>query len=219
MVAHDLRNPIGNACVFAELMVTEFAALTAEEHIEFLQVVNERCEYALKLIENFLDASKIEAGILDLNFREHNYYTLLKSCIVHNRTFAKKKSQKLILNCDDESLSVLCDGDKLQQAINNLISNAIKYSLPNKEIRLEVEHKDHSVITRVIDQGQGIPADEIETIFKPFKTSSVKTTAEEKSTGLGLAIVKKMVEAHEGKVEVQSKVGIGSEFSFSLPLK
>jgi len=102
--------------------------------------------------------------------------------------------------------------------LNNLISNAIKYSHPNTMIRIEVLKEKDFVVTKVIDQGQGIPENELPHVFKPFQKASTKPTAGEKSTGLGLAIVKKIVEGHQGIIGVESEVGKGSNFFFRLPL-
>jgi signal transduction histidine kinase len=110
------------------------------------------------------------------------------------------------------------DRNKIEQVLNNLISNAIKYSYPNTTIRIEVLRQGDFVVTKVIDQGQGIPADELPHVFKPFQKASTKPTAGEKSTGLGLAIVKKIIEGHQGEIGVESEVGKGSTFFFRLPL-
>lgn len=106
----------------------------------------------------------------------------------------------------------------MTQVMNNLISNAIKYSYPNTNIKIEVTRSDDYILTEIIDEGQGIPRDEMENLFKKFHKTSVKTTAGERSTGLGLAITKKIVEGHGGKINVTSIVNKGSTFYFTLPL-
>jgi signal transduction histidine kinase len=110
------------------------------------------------------------------------------------------------------------DQNKIEQVLNNLISNAIKYSHPHTTITIEVLKEKAFVVTNVIDQGQGIPQDELPHVFKAFQKTSTKPTAGEKSTGLGLAIVKKIVEGHQGEIGVESEVGKGSTFFFKLPL-
>mgnify|MGYP003822399533 FL=1 len=110
------------------------------------------------------------------------------------------------------------DRNKITQVLNNLITNAIKFSWPDTEITVEVRKEQDYIITGIIDQGQGIPSDEINNMFKPFQKTSVKATAGERSTGLGLAITKKIVEGHGGKISVESLVGKGTKFSFTLPV-
>ena len=99
------------------------------------------------------------------------------------------------------------------------MSNAVKFSYPQTVVTIRAQTADDEVVVSVIDQGQGIPEEEIPTLFNPFTKTSVRATAGEKSTGLGLAIVKKMVEAHGGRIWVESKVGEGSTFHFTLPLR
>lgn len=219
IVAHDLRVPIGNIFSFSELLISEYSNLSVEEHLEFISIINERSSYSLSLMESFLDASKIESGILELNFKTWEYNELLKNCISQNIIFANKKMQTLIFESNEDNHSVFCDRDKIEQSINNLISNAIKFSSLGKRIWIKIEKKNNQLITSIIDEGQGIPEDELKSIFKSYQTTTVKPTAGEKSTGLGLAIVKKIIEAHNGKIWVESVVGKGSCFSFSIPTK
>ena len=218
IVAHDLRNPIGNAYNFADLLYSDSNGFTEEEKTEFLGIIKDRCGYSLKLIEDFLDTSKIESGILDLNFREWEYVSIVQECISQNKMFAKQKEQRILFEKPKENIKVLCDKDKIEQVINNLISNAIKYSDAGTNIWITTRIDNNNLLTSVKDEGRGIAKDEIETLFNDFQTTSTTSTAGEKSTGLGLAIVKKIVESHKGKISVESEVGVGSVFSFEIPL-
>jgi signal transduction histidine kinase len=111
------------------------------------------------------------------------------------------------------------DPDRINQAINNLITNALKYSYPQTVVTLRARRAGDEVTISVQDQGQGIPAAELPRLFTDFGRTSVRPTGGEKSVGLGLAIVKRMVEAHGGRIWVESQVGVGSIFTFALPLK
>jgi signal transduction histidine kinase len=113
----------------------------------------------------------------------------------------------------------MMDPDRINQVVNNLITNAVKFSYPNTVITLRARAEDNTVAISVQDQGQGIPAKDLGKMFTEFGRASVRPTAGEKSTGLGLAIVKRMVEAHGGRIWVESQVGVGSTFTFTLPLK
>ena len=110
------------------------------------------------------------------------------------------------------------DPGKIEQVINNLISNAVKYSHPDTGIQIFADRQADVVRISVRDQGQGIPATELGGLFEPFVRASVQGTAGEKSTGLGLAIVKNIVEGHGGRIEVRSSVNQGSEFTVTLPV-
>lgn len=217
IVAHDLRNPIGNAFNFSKLLISGFQKYSAEKNLEFLEIIKERCAYSLNLIGDFLDSSKIESGILDLDFQEWDYCDIIKGCINQNIIFAEKKGQEIIFETEYPEMKILCDKNKMEQVINNLLSNAIKYSDHEKRIWVRLEKGDNGIFTRVIDEGKGIPENEIDAVFQVYQTTSTQSTAGEKSTGLGLAIVKKIVEAHSGKIEVASELNAGSEFTVSIP--
>ena len=111
------------------------------------------------------------------------------------------------------------DPNRIDQVINNLVTNAIKFSKPGSRIVLRAICLKEAVAISVTDQGQGIPHEEISKMFQYFSMTNVRPTAGEKSTGLGLAIAKRMVEAHGGKIGVESQPGQGSTFTFTLPLK
>lgn len=217
MVAHDLRSPIGVAASFSDILIEDYDAIPKTNQLEYLELINSSCNFSLNLIHDFLDASKIEAGIFDLNLTNQDYLKFVKDNISQDEILAKNKSQEIILQTDLEIILTRFDANKIQQVFNNLISNAIKYSFPHTKIVIEISETETEIITKISDQGQGIPAEELSKIFNPFQTSSVKPTANEKSIGLGLAIVKKIIEAHHGMVKVESEVGKGSVFSFSLP--
>mgnify|MGYP003456848650 FL=1 len=110
------------------------------------------------------------------------------------------------------------DATKIEQVLNNLVSNAVKYSHAGTAVRVSVGAVGKEIVVAVRDQGQGIPGAELSKLFQPFSRTSVKSTAGEKSTGLGLAITHKIVEGHGGRIWVDSRQGEGSTFSFSLPL-
>lgn len=219
MVAHDLRNPIGIAESFSNLLKEEINVISKNKLIEYLDIINNRCVFSIDLIRNFLDVSKIEAGIFDISLTWQEYISFVKENIKHDEILAHNKSQKIVVKTNRKSILLNFDKNKIEQVLNNLLSNAIKYSLPNTVITIEISVVDNSVITKIIDQGQGIPEHELPYLFHAFQTSSVKATANEKSTGLGLAIVKKIIEAHQGTIHVESEVGKGSTFYFKIPLK
>lgn len=219
MVTHDLRSPIGTAQSFSSLLLDDYYETPSEKHIEYLGIINDRCNFSLDLIDNFLNVSKIESGVFDLKLTEQDYMSFVYNSLIQDKILSEKKSQEIVINSSVDKLVFVFDINKIHQALSNIVSNAIKYSMPGTKITIDIELNENEVITRVKDQGQGIPENELPDIFKPFKTTSVKSTANEKSTGLGLAIVKKIIEAHNGHIEVQSKVGEGTTFVYTLPLR
>jgi len=135
-----------------------------------------------------------------------------------NDFFAKNKNISIQCDLEIQNQILSFDEGKIDQVLNNLIGNAIKYSNSNTTITVKVSIENEHIVTQIIDNGQGIPETEINDIFRPFKRSSVRPTNGESSHGLGLAIVKKIIEGHNGEVGVSSVVGKGSTFYFTLPL-
>ncbi len=219
IAAHDLRNPIGSIKSLSDLLLEVHNTLKPDEITEFLQMINKTSVHSLRLINDLLNISKIEAGKLELKKETVNYIDFLNGIIKINQFFARNKQMTLRLSVDENIPSVVIDSEQMGQVLDNLISNAIKYSFQGTYIDIVAEFKNNQVVTHVIDQGQGIPQDELPMIFHEFQKTSVKTTGGELSTGLGLAIVKKIVERHGGKISVQSEVGKGSDFFFSIPVE
>ena len=168
----------------------------------FLQIAGQ-----LSLI---VEKSRIYQELLDLNE--------LEEAVQAANLLAADKSISVELEVDGSLPRVLADPKRISQVLGNLLSNAVKYSHPDTRVTLRASERNGVVDVSVIDQGQGIPAEEMETLFTDFGRTSVRPTGEEFSTGLGLAIVKRIVEAHGGAVFVRSEVGRGSTISFTLPL-
>ncbi|MFA5535260.1 MAG: HAMP domain-containing sensor histidine kinase [Mariniphaga sp.] len=219
MAAHDLRNPLGNIMAFAGFLEEETKSILNNEHREFLNIISASAEFMLKLIEDLLDLSKIESGKLTLNPEVNDLIELADRSVLFNNAIAAKKSITISLESDHKTIRVKFDKQKMEQVFNNLLSNAVKFSFPKSEILLQITRSEGKVKVEVIDQGIGIPANNLETIFQPFNSASGSGTAGEKSTGLGLSIVKKIIEGHHGRIGVKSVEGKGSHFYFELPLE
>jgi signal transduction histidine kinase len=145
-------------------------------------------------------------------------YKLIQNIVSEYHKTASKKKITLEFSYNDKLPKINIDTDQMNHVIGNLISNAIKYSNENTNIEIIAELKDQNIQISVIDQGQGIPEDEIKLLFGKFSKTSVKSTGGERSVGLGLNITKKVIESHGGQIWVKSKVGEGSTFAFTLPL-
>jgi signal transduction histidine kinase len=218
MASHDLRNPISIIQMYSSFIMDDLLKEKDYDKImNYLKIIKDKSNYMLYLLQDTLNISKIEAGIIKLNVSEFNYVQFVKDNIELNRYLAVKKNIDIRLEAYPDDIRVNWDRDKIEEVINNLITNAIKYSYPETVIEIKISMKDGAVLTEVVDQGQGIPENEMNHLFKPFQKTSVKATAGEMSTGLGLAIVKKIVEVHNGRVGVESKVGKGSNFYFVIP--
>ncbi|MEE4197049.1 MAG: HAMP domain-containing sensor histidine kinase [Bacteroidales bacterium] len=218
IAAHDLRNPIGTILGYTQLLSNRFEKISSDEINKFLSVIINSSNFSLNLLNDLLDISKIESGKVLLNYSKINYIDFVKTIIGQNQIIARQKEITITLQQDTEDFIARIDSQKIEQVLNNLISNSIKYSGEGSTIFLRLSISDNFFKTEVIDQGQGIPKEDLPEIFNPFQTSSVKSTAGEKSTGLGLAITKKIIKEHGGIIDVVSEQGKGSNFYFVLPM-
>lgn len=217
IAAHDLRSPIAIIMNYLEYLLEGHPGKITESQDNILNKMLKVSEKMLNLVNELLDVNAIEAGRLELKTDAIDLTRYLKECYEENLILSKAKSIELVLDLDPELPVIVMDPHRIDQVMNNLITNAIKFSYPDTTITLRARVLDQDVSISVQDQGQGIPAQEVDTLFTEFGKTSVRSTAGEKSTGLGLAIAKRIVALHGGRIWAESKVGIGSIFTFTLP--
>lgn len=217
MAAHDLRSPIAGARTYLDLMVQEKNSELSKDIRDSLIQIGNNLDIALNLINDTLDVTALELGTIELTQIKQDYTEFVREVYVKNVSFALKKHINIKLNIQDE-LEVFFDKARLTQVLDNLISNAIKYSPSGTEILIKVYRQSSTIMTEIHDQGAGIPEEEINLIFDYFHRTAYSKSNNVEGTGLGLAIVKKIVRKHRGEVYVESQVGKGSVFCFSLPI-
>ena len=216
MAAHDLRSPLGVILNYAEFLEAE-AVLTPEQR-DFVTAIKRTSRFMLGLVEDLLDVSTIEAGRLELNRESTDLVALVEHTVMLNRTLASPKQITIAFHPPGEPLPpMLVDPGKCQQVLNNLISNAVKFSPPGCAVDVTMQVAGDEVMIGVRDKGPGIAHDQLEKLFKPFSKTGARPTGGERSTGLGLMIVQRIVQGHGGKVRVESVVGAGSTFVVVLP--
>jgi len=218
MAAHDLRNPLGGVQGYLGLLLGGFLGPLTEKQRDVMQKMNRSCDTMLRLINELLDVSAIEAGRLELHLEDVDVSAFLKECLEANAILGDAKSIEICLEFPERLSGVRIDPQRINQVLNNLITNAIKFSFPRTLVTIGARATAGEVEIWVADHGQGIPEDELSRIFTEFGKTSVRPTAGESSTGLGLAIVKRIVEMHGGRVWAQSQQGKGSTFTFTLPI-
>lgn len=219
IAAHDLRSPISGIYSFSNLILTDKKENLNPQTIQLITLIKSASKNALDLVENLLDISKIESGTLELNLQQVNYNEFLEEYIHLNQVIADKKNIKLKLECVSIGILIKIDGNYMSQVINNLISNAIKFSPKESHITIRVSEIENKILkTEVIDNGRGIALHEQTKLFNYFHKTSTEPTSGEKSTGLGLAIAKRIVVEHGGTIGVISEKDMGSVFFFELPI-
>lgn len=217
MAAHDLRNPLHVISTYSEFLLDDLSSKLDSEQFDFLTTIHDQSQFMARLINDLLDVATIESGKLQLDLQPVDLIKLTENNLVRNRMIAARKEITLILDTSPV-LPLLLDPTKIEQVLDNLITNAIKFSPPGSQVFIRIQPAKKEILLTVQDEGPGIPADEVEKLFKPFQRTSVKSTAGEKSTGLGLAIIKRIVEGHGGQIWLKSQVGTGSTFFVSLPI-
>jgi signal transduction histidine kinase len=215
MAAHDLRGPIGSIRGIAELV--RDIAIPDPQKNDLLGEIVRASGNMLDLLNDLLDISSIESGQLRLNVEPVDLAALIEERLRLLRMVADYKRIPIVTRLQPVG-PVPCDRARIAQVIDNLVSNAIKYSKPGASIEIELSQLGVAAILAVNDHGQGIPESELHRLFGAFSRLSTRPTGGERSTGLGLAIVKRIVEEHDGVVGVESRVGKGSSFRVILPL-
>lgn len=217
IAAHDLRNPLEVILTYSQFLIDEAAGRLDPEHLDFVHTIRSSSEFMLRLVDDLLDLAKIESGRLDLDLSEVDLAEVLERNVSRNGTLAQKKEIEVLLRCDPGLPALRIDALKIEQVLNNLIGNAIKFSPPGSTVEVRAEESGGRVVLAVRDEGPGIPAEDLDLLFRPFSRAGARPSAGEKSTGLGLAIVKRIVEGHGGEIRVESEQGKGSTFFVTLP--
>lgn len=172
----------------------------------------------LELISNLLDISVIESGQLKLNPSKSSMKKLAEEKIHLQQFLADKKGIRLHADLQ-EAAEFYFDANRMGQVVDNLLSNAVKYSPQDKEIFVKLVSDEKTMTLSVKDEGPGISSDEQEHLFQHFRKLSARPTGGESSSGLGLAIAQRIVEEHQGNIGVDSQLGSGATFHFSIPTK
>jgi len=218
IAAHDLRNPLEVILTYSQFLLEDTAGLLQREPVEMIHTIRSSSRFMLELVENLLDISRIEAGRLDLDLAPLDLGALVERNAALNRALAERRGIHLVLERDRELPPMELDATKVEQVLNNLIGNAVKFSPPGSAVTVRLTAEGGRVLLSVRDQGPGIAAGEIERLFRPFERAQVRGAEREKGAGLGLAIVKRIVQGHGGEIEVESAPGQGSTFLVALPV-
>ncbi len=218
MAAHDLRTPLGIILSYSEFLEAEAGPALNEEQNEFIRTIKETSHFMLRLVDDLLDVTTIESGRLQLDRVRADLGGIIRHNLHLNRPLATRKNISLKETIPADLPLVEIDCGKMEQVLNNLVSNAVKFSHEGTTVQVSVRLVEEGLEVAVRDEGQGIPPEDLPKLFKAFSKTSVRGTAGEPSTGLGLAIVRRIIEGHGGRIWVESTVGKGSTFHFHLPI-
>ncbi len=217
-MSHELRTPLNAILGFTEMMVDGLYGVLPHELKEPLGDVQVNGRHLLRLINDVLDLSKIEAGRMELALGEYSVAEIIESVRASLRSLAGEKGLGFSIDVPDDLPPARGDSGRLTQSLMNLTGNALKFTRRG-EVRIGVVLKGEELVYRVSDTGMGIPPGELQNIFAEFRQIDATVTRNFGGTGLGLSISKKFVEMHGGRIWVDSKLGEGSTFFFSVPLR
>ena len=218
IAAHDLRNPIGNILNLSRLLQDELDGTLNTECIQFFQLIDSSCGFLLRLISDLLDLSQIESGKLNLTEESLDLEALIVEQVASARHAATAKGVELTFATQGTgSFVIQGDRGRMAQVVDNLISNAVKFSSAGSRVEVSLTRDAKTLLFTVQDHGPGISPEDQANLFQPFAKASSRPTAGERSTGLGLSIVKRIVEAHRGEIRLESYPGQGTALHVLLP--
>jgi signal transduction histidine kinase len=216
-MSHELRTPLNAIIGFSELLHEQMFGELNEQQLSYVQDILDAGRHLLSMINDVLDLAKIEAGRMELELSEVAIHDVLRGAVSMHSEQAKRRGVSLGLMTDPSEITVLADDRRVRQVVFNLVSNAIKFTPADGRVDVSARLEDGAVEIAVADTGPGIPAEDREAIFQEFEQSAAGKEAE--GTGLGLPLSRKLVQLHGGRLWVESEVGHGSTFRFTLPLE
>jgi signal transduction histidine kinase len=216
MISHELKTPLVPIQGYSELLLGEKLGELTDLQRDSIKIISNNSERLLRLIQDILDARKMELGRLKLDIRDSSTKEIVTQCLAAFKTASQEKGVMLVNGSQDIKLK--CDTERIIQVINNLMSNSLKF-VPSEKGKIEIGTRleNESVIFNVRDNGVGIPKDKQDNLFKKFYQIDTSLGRRSGGSGLGLVICKGIVESHNGKMWVESEPGIETTFYFLIP--
>ncbi len=216
-MSHELRTPLTNIIGFSRLMLKGLSDPLTEQQRADIQIIYQNGQHLLGLINDLLDLSHIEAGMVELELRTVNLTELIHSVMATTSALVRDKEIELIVEVPDDIPPVQADPARIRQVLLRLLANAAKFT-ERGAITIRSWHSDGMVLVSVSDTGVGISPDDYDRIFERFEQGKLGNGRRPNGAGLGLALSKEFVEMHGGHIWVESTPGVGSTFTFSLPI-
>lgn len=221
VLSHELRTPLNIIYSTVQLLESCYRENTnmheAKMFFKYYDIMKQNCYRLTKLISNIVDMNKIDLGLVNANLVNNNIVNIVENITLSVVGYAELKNISVVFDTEVEEKTILCDQDKIERIMLNLLSNSIKFTKPGGSINVNIYDGENYITISVKDSGIGIPQNMLDKIFNTFTRVDNSLTRNVEGCGIGLAIVKSLVEMHGGKVTVMSKVDIGSEFVVKLP--
>ena len=217
-ISHELRTPLFSIQGFAQILLEEGTEISDETRTEFLTTIHTQAVQLGEMVNNLLDVSKFDEGRLEFERNQVAFLKLLRQASLKLQGFAHQQRIKLTTELPASIPMITGDSKRLEQVLTNLLGNAIKFTPAGGQVCLAATATDSEILVEIRDNGIGIPPPDLERIFSRYFQVKNKSKHSAKGSGLGLHIARRIVEGHGGRIWVESKVGHGSTFRFSLPL-
>ncbi|MFA9404866.1 MAG: ATP-binding protein [Anaerolineales bacterium] len=211
-ISHELRTPLGFIKGYVTTLMREDAKWDPEKRAEFLQIIDDEADRLTELIDNLLDSSRLETGILSMTIEPTKIAPVVRDSI--NRIQGVHQEMKITSELNPDLPIVAIDSTRIAQVLNNMLSNAYKYA-PSSDVVIRCQPQKKMILVEVKDNGPGIPPEHLAHLFERFYRVPSESTA--RGTGLGLYISRKIIEAHGGEIGVMSELGVGTRFYFTIP--
>ncbi len=216
-ISHELRTPLN--LIFSTLQLIEYdEAVKGKSHNRYNKIIKQNCFRLLRLINNFLDITKIDSGYLDLKLMNCDIVKIIRDITHSVADYIKNKNIRLYFNTNIKECIMACDPDKIERIMLNLLSNSVKFTKANGHIEVNIHKDGKNIVISVKDTGIGIPEQHKELIFSRFMQSDKSFTRKHEGSGIGLSLIRSLVDMHGGKIAVYSEYGKGSEFTVKLPI-
>lgn len=217
IIAHDLMNPFNSIIGFSELLNEQMKLKDYKGVEEYAEIIHNSSSRAMDLLSNLLEWSRSQIGRMEFNPEPYELNKQIDDVVLLLSDTAKVKTINISIEIPSDFI-VCAQKEMINTVLRNLISNAIKFTMPDGEIIVSAENGNDEVIIAVCDNGVGIPEENLSNLFQISEMNTSLGTAEEKGTGLGLMLCKEFIDKHEGRIWVESELGIGSCFKFNLPV-
>ncbi len=217
MVSHDLKTPLAVLRECIELILDQIEGPITERQKETLHLAKSNVDRMVRLINNVLDLERLEAGKMELALEKTNLNELLTEVYKFMKLVAQKRKIHLSLELPAKPLSTLCDPDKFEEVVINLIDNGLKYTREGGRINIQMKQEEKGIEIIVADNGMGIKKEDQKKIFEMFTRSSENRPMGGMSFGVGLTVCKHLIDLHQGQISVKSKPGQGTAFKVRIP--
>ncbi len=216
-VSHELRTPLTSIKGYAAILIAEKLGHLPQEAKERLEKINRHSDELVHMVNDLLDIARIESGRIAMKMEEQNLKDIIAGISDLILIQCKNKNIKLVQDVPKDLPAILADRNQIERVFINLLGNAVKFTPENGKITIKAGIKEGKVEVDISDTGIGIPDDALPMLFQEFYRVDNPINQQVKGTGLGLSLVKHIIEAHKGKIWVESKPEKGSTFSFTLP--